>query len=169
MLKYEVGAKDAENTFIDYAIIGDPPKGMKIDERSGVVNWEPKEMGTYEVRIAARDRGIPRKTSEQLLKITVVEPKPPAPVKEEKKFDIATQAVVTAFLAGGKDPQVWINSRIEDKTHYLKIGDELALGSIKGKLVKIGANYAEFETEGKRWVVGDTDKNLADAFKRIED
>lgn len=167
VLKYEVGAKDPENTYVDYAILGDIPKGMKIDESKGVVSWEPREVGEYEILVAARDRGIPRKTSEQLLKISVVEA-PPVKVVEEKKFDIATQAVVTAFLAGGKQPEVWINSRIEGKTLFLKIGDELSLGNIKGKVIAIGANYAEIETDGNRWMINESDNNLAESFKRME-
>jgi preprotein translocase subunit YajC len=47
----------------------------------------------------------------------------------------------------------------------LQKGDTLKLGGIEGLVTDLGTNYIEFETEGRRWLVG-TDESIADAFKR---
>lgn len=164
-LSYEASAKDPENMGIEYALSGDVPEGMRIDKTSGKLSWNPKALGSYEVLILASDAGIPSKKSEQKLVINVVEPKPVAPPATPKNFDIASQSAVTAFLASGKTSEVWIYCKTDSKVHYLKIGDQLKLGSVSGKVVAIGATYAEFETDGKRWTVGQ-DETLADAFRR---
>ncbi|MFO0923935.1 MAG: cadherin repeat domain-containing protein [Pirellulales bacterium] len=169
VLRYEIGAKDPEGTPLQYSLSDDAPRGMKVDAKTGTIQWEPKEIGDYEVKIVARDGGFPTRQVEQTLKISVTEPPPPPVAKVEKKFDIATQASVTALLAGGNSPEVWINSKIEGKVLHLKVGDSLELGSVKGKVVAIGANFAEMETEGKRWIVSDSDKNIAEAYKRMDD
>jgi hypothetical protein len=36
-----------------------------------------------------------------------------------------------------------------------------------GKVVAVGANYAEFESDGRRWTVG-LDESLADAYRRSQ-
>jgi len=52
---------------------------------------------------------------------------------------------------------------------FLREGENLKLGDIQGKVISIGANFIELETEGKRWTVG-LDEPLADAYKRgLED
>jgi len=113
------------------------------------------------------DPGQVIKSSVQLISIKVQEP-PPA-VKKPKDFDVASQAFVSALIADGKGPQAWIRSKTENKTLYLRQGEQLKLGDIEGKVISIGTNFIEFETEGKRWTVGQ-DEPLSDAYKRgIED
>ncbi len=165
-LEFDPGAKDPDGHGFEFAFVGSAPEGMKIDKSTGKIVWRPKELGDYEVLVAVNDNGIPSRRAEQKLAIKVVEPPPPpAPVKEEPKFDVASQAFITGLLAGGKQPEVWVQSRTEGKTHFLKVGDNLKLGSVEGKVVAIGATYAELETEGKRWIVGQ-DESLADAYRR---
>jgi hypothetical protein len=73
------------------------------------------------------------------------------------------------LVSDGKGPQAWIRSKTEDKTLFLREGENLKLGDIQGKVISIGANFIELETEGKRWTVG-LDEPLADAYKRgLED
>ena len=165
-LEFDPGAKDPDGHGFVFSLVGQAPEGMRIDKSTGKIVWRPKELGDYEVLVAVSDNGIPSRKAEQKLAIKVVEPPPPpAPVKEEPKFDVASQAFVTGLLAGGKQPEVWVQSRTEGKTHFLKVGDNLKLGSVEGKVVSIGATYAELETEGKRWIVGQ-DESLADAYRR---
>ena len=78
---------------------------------------------------------------------------------------MASQAFISALLSDGKIPQAWIRSKTEGKTIYLRKGDELKLGDVKGKVIDVGRNFIELETEGKRWTVG-MDESLADAFSR---
>jgi hypothetical protein len=164
-MSYEVSAKDPESLKIEYDLQGEVPEGMKIDKASGRLTWNPKELGSVEVLVAASDAGIPTRTSLQKLKIDVVAPKPVATPAPEKNFDVASQSQVTAFLASGNQPEFWIHSKTDSKVYHLKIGDELKLGSVTGKVISIGVTYAELETEGRRWTVGQ-DETLAEAFKR---
>ena len=68
-------------------------------------------------------------------------------------------------MFGREGPEGMVVSRTEGKTLRLREGDELKLGDIVGKIVKIGATYMEVETDGKRWTIG-TEESVADAFKR---
>jgi len=163
-----LGAKDADpGQVIKYEFEGEPIKGMQLDPETGNLSWTAMELGDYKVAVRATDSGIPAKSSVQLISIKVQEP-PPA-VKKPKDFDVASQAFVSALIADGKGPQAWIRSKTENKTLYLRQGEQLKLGDIEGKVISIGTNFIEFETEGKRWTVGQ-DESLSDAYKRgIED
>jgi hypothetical protein len=163
-----LGAKDADpGQVIKYEFEGEPIKGMQLDPETGNLSWTAMELGDYKVAVRATDSGIPAKSSVQLISIKVQEP-PPA-VKKPKDFDVASQAFVSALIADGKGPQAWIRSKTENKTLYLRQGEQLKLGDIEGKVISIGTNFIEFETEGKRWTVGQ-DEPLSDAYKRgIED
>jgi len=163
-----LGAKDADpGQVIKYEFEGEPIKGMQLDPETGNLSWTAMELGDYKVAVRATDSGIPAKSSVQWISIKVQEP-PPA-VKKPKDFDVASQAFVSALIADGKGPQAWIRSKTENKTLYLRQGEQLKLGDIEGKVISIGTNFIEFETEGKRWTVGQ-DESLSDAYKRgIED
>ena len=163
-----LGAKDADpGQVIKYEFEGEPIKGMQLDPETGNLSWTAMELGDYKVAVRATDSGIPAKSSVLLISIKVQEP-PPA-VKKPKDFDVASQAFVSALIADGKGPQAWIRSKTENKTLYLRQGEQLKLGDIEGKVISIGTNFIEFETEGKRWTVGQ-DEPLSDAYKRgIED
>ncbi|MFM8173591.1 MAG: putative Ig domain-containing protein [Pirellulaceae bacterium] len=169
LLSYEPGASDPDGHELEYAWDGEVPQGMRLDKATGKVSWSPKELGEYQVAIAITDKGLPSQSSLQKLTIKVVEPPPPPPPeKEEPSFDIASQASISALLVGsdGK-PQVWIRSKLEGKTLFLSVGDPIKLGSVIGKVVAVGANYAEFESDGRRWTVG-LDESLADAYRRSQ-
>lgn len=168
-LEFDVKATEPDgDQSMEYSLVGDIPDGMKIDGKTGKLSWRPKELGSYEALVSVRDSGLPSRSSEQKIKIKVVEPPPTVVKKDPPKFDIASQAEITALLADSKQPQVWVKSKVEAKVHYLKIGDELKLGSVVGTVIAIGATYAEFETDGKRWTVGQGE-TLADAYKRTMD
>jgi hypothetical protein len=163
-VEYTVEAKDTNpNQAVNFAIEGEAPKGLTVDSKSGKVNWTGNEIGDYSFTIVATDSGIPVKSSKQLVTVKVKEPPPPE--KPIPKFDIASQATLTGLLAGQDGLEVWVFSKTESKTLKLREGDELKLGDIVGKVLKIGANYIEVETDGKRWTIG-TDESVADAFKR---
>jgi len=167
-LDFQAAANDPDaGQKVEYAIDGEAPKGLTIEKSTGKLIWLPKELGDYKVTLIAKDDGIPFRTSSQTVSIKVIDV-PPKPPEDKPKFDVASQSFVNAFLTGVKgQPEVWIRSKIEDKTLQLKIGDELKLGGVVGKCTAIGATYAEFETEGKRWIVG-MDESLADAYRRME-
>jgi hypothetical protein len=165
-LKMDVGIDAKENDpgqSISYAFEGDVPKGMQIDPSTGKLTWTSSELGDYEVSVRATDSGIPARSSVQMVSIKVSDP-PPA-TKKPIEFNVASQAFVSALVSDGKGPQAWVRSKTEGKTLYLRKGDSLKLGDVQGKVVDVGANFMEVETDGKRWTVG-LDESLADAFQR---
>jgi hypothetical protein len=164
---YNPSAKDEDkDQSIRYEIMNELPKGMQISKEGDKITWTPDAIGKVELKLLAYDNGIPQGWSTQTLTIDVVEPPPPVdPPKPPPKFDVASQAEVTGLTAGRDGKKVHIKSKLEGKVLELKIGDKLTLGSIEGTVVEIGANYADIETEGKRWTVG-MDESLLDAYRR---
>ncbi|MEQ1826335.1 MAG: hypothetical protein ABL921_10320 [Pirellula sp.] len=163
-LEHAIEAKDPDpNQYVSHRLLGEPQRGMTIDKETGKLTWTPREAGEVEFEVEVWDSGIPAKASVQLVSIKVKEPPKPAPTP--KNFDVASQAAVTAFIVGRKGPEAWVYSKTDDKKYYLHKGDPLKLGSVEGKVIEIGANYMELETEGKRWTVG-LDESLADAYSR---
>jgi hypothetical protein len=163
-LELSVDAKDPDpNQYVTYELFGDVPKGILIDKDSGKLSWSPSELGEFQVAVKATDSGIPAQSSLQSLTIKVKElpTPPPAP----KNFDVASQSVVTALISGANGPEAWVLSKTEDKKYYLRKGDQLKLGGVEGKVIEVGANYMELETDGKRWTVG-LDESLAEAYAR---
>ena len=86
---------------------------------------------------------------------------------EKPKFDAAEQSRVTAMVGGVKGPQVWVRSLTDGKSFQLSEGDDFEVGTIKAKVLSINLkeSFAEFETEGIRWVVG-MDSMLKEAFEK---
>lgn len=164
---YDPGAKDVDNgQRIEYEIIGEAPKSFRIG-KGAEINWMPEKTGSYVVTLKATDNGLPRQSSQQTLTINVVDPPPVVVTKEEPKMDVASQAEVSALVAGRDGPEAWVRSKLEGKTIYLKKGDKLTLGSVVGTVIAVGANYMELETDGQKWTVG-LDESLADAFRRLK-
>lgn len=162
-LEHVVEAKEMDtNQRLNFELIGEVPKGMRIEKDSGRLTWTSNDLGEYNVNVQVSDNGIPKKSSQQSLtvKVSPLPPVPPAPIQ----FDVASQAMVTALI-GGLHPEAWILSKTESKTYKLKKGDQLKLGGVNGMVKEVGANYVELETEGRRWLVG-LDESLADAYKR---
>jgi len=166
-LEHTVEAKDPDpNQKVFLELLsdnGDIPKGLVIDKDSGKMSFRSNEVGQYKVLVQATDNGIPKKTSVQSLTINVaaLPPVPPPAVQ----FDVASQAKITALLAGSGGPEAWISSKTENKTYKLKKGDQLKLGGVVGMIKEVGANYVELETEGRKWLFG-MDESLSDAYSR---
>jgi hypothetical protein len=159
---FDVKEDDPGQT-LSYAIEGEAPRGVQVDSATGKLTWTSTELGEFKVDVRATDSGIPARSSTQSLTIKVAEPPPPA--KSAPKFDVASQAFVSALVSDGKGPAAWVRSKTDGKTIYLRKGDELKLGDVVGKVVDLGSTFMELETDGKRWLVG-LDESLADAYKR---
>ncbi|MCR9294535.1 MAG: hypothetical protein NXI32_17595 [bacterium] len=159
--------EDKENHQVTYKLIStDVPEGL--DLRNGAIHWTPKEIGTYEIEVEAADNGWPSAVTTEKLVLNVKEPpKPPEPVQEPPKFDVASQAFVTGLTSGRDGRKLWIRSRTDGKFLTLGEGSEFELGEIKAKVlsINIGEDYALLESDGMRWTV-DMETSLAEAFKR---
>jgi hypothetical protein len=165
-IRVDVGVEAQEvdpGQTVTYAIEGDAPKGMQIDPNTGKLTWTSTELGEFKVAVRASDSGIPSRSSMQMISIRVAEPPPPA--KEPPKFDVASQAYLTALIADTRGPSAWVRSKTEGKTLQLRKGDELKLGNLVGIVLDVSPDFLELETEGKRWTVG-LDESIADAFKK---
>jgi hypothetical protein len=166
-----MGAKDDEQHLVAFELASDDselPEGLRLSD--GTLSWRPQETGTYQVKVRAKDNGWPSKSTETTLRLTVVEPPPPEqPAPEAPKFDVATQAFVSALLSGRGGPEAWIRSRTEGKTHQLNEGAEFEIGSVKARVVAINLaeDFVELETNGTRWTIG-MDTSLADAFAKSQ-
>lgn len=163
-MDYGIEAQEVDpGQTVTYAIEGDAPKGMQIDPNTGKLSWTSTELGEFNVAVRATDSGIPSRSSVQMVAIRVAEP--PPPTKEPPKFDVASQASITALIADTRGPAAWVRSKTEGKTFQLRKGDDLKLGDVAGKVIDIRPDFLELETEGKRWTVG-LDESIADAYKK---
>ena len=164
----QLESKDSEGHRVNFEVVSDElPEGLRV--RDGVLSWRPSENGVHELLVRATDDGWPQRSTEQRIKLAVVDP-PPVEVKvETPTFDVASQAFVSAILSGKSGPEAWIRSRTDGNTLYLSKGADFELGSIKAKVVDINLNedFVEFETDGARWTIG-MDDSLADAYKKSQ-
>ncbi len=163
-IDYTIEATDAgANQYLLFDTVGDVPEGLKMDRDLGKISWSPTKPGDYKVVVKVTDTGIPAKSALQTLTLSVKEMPPPAP--PANRFDVASQATVTALIVGRSGPEAWVLSKTDDKKYYLRKGDQLKLGGVQGQVIDVGANFVELETDGRRWLVG-LDESLADAYKR---
>ena len=160
---------DPEAHYVRFELVSkELPPGLKFSDRSGEISWKPEANGDYEVLVRAIDDGLPAKSAEYKLALKVVDPpSPPPPKVEPPKFDPATLSRVTALVGGRDGPQVWVRSPSGEKSLQLSEGEDFEIGSIKAKVVSINLkeSFAEFETDGIRWLVG-MDSTLKEAFEK---
>lgn len=161
--------KDPESHLVKFEMVSkELPPGLNFSDRSGEISWKPEANGDYEVVVRATDDGLPAKSADYKLAFKVVDPPPPpAPTVEPPKFDAASQSRVTALVGGRDGPEVWVRSLTEGKSFQLSEGEDFEVGSIKAKVVSINLkeSFAEFETDGMRWLVG-MDSTLKEAFEK---
>ena len=160
--------KDPEAHLVKFELVSDKlPPGLKFSDGSGELSWKPEENGEYEVVVRATDDGLPAKSNEFKLALKVVDPPaPPEPKVEPPKFDPASQSRVTALVGGRDGPQVWVRS-LTGESFQLSEGEDFEVGTIKAKVVSINLkeSFAEFETDGIRWLAG-MESNLKEAFEK---
>ena len=152
---------------VQFDVLSEKPEGLNFDPKTGRLDWRPKSNGEHELLVRVFDDGIPSKSIEQKIKLTVVDPKVPPPPPQ--KFDLASQTEVSALLSGRGGTMAMIRSKMDGKMFEVREGDNIEIGSIKAKVVSLNSqkNILELETNGKRWTVG-MDVSLADAYKKIQ-
>jgi Putative Ig domain len=159
---------DPDKDEVSFELVSkDLPEGLKFSNRSGELSGSVSENGSYEVLVRVTDNGLPAKSSEHKMALKVVDPPPPPVEVEKPKFDAAEQSRVTAMVGGAKGPQVWVRSLTDGKSFQLSEGDDFEVGTIKAKVLSINLkeSFAEFETEGIRWIVG-MDSMLKEAYEK---
>lgn len=164
----DLKASDPENRHkIKYALLSDKPSGLSFDD-SGKISWKPTENGKYELLVEAIDDGLPAAKTQQKVVLKVVDPPKVEPPKVEPQFDVATQSYVSAVLGGRDRDELWIRSKTDNKYFVAVKGDEISVGTVKGKIVDVNVEeqFAELETEGRRWILSMDDASLQAAFKR---
>jgi hypothetical protein len=147
---FSIKGEDPERTPVTYALEKATMDGARIDPKSGEFSWRPQAKGTYEVEVSATDGGLPAKTSTQTIKFAVVDPPPPPtpgpPPTPAPVFDTAKFAYLTAVLGVDDQSEAWIHVRTSGQTLKVHPGDKFDVGSIQGKVVRIGAQDVVFET-----------------------
>lgn len=160
--------KDSEGHRIQYEFVSDPPDFVRLDPRSGTLRVNAKDKQEFEIAVRATDDGYPRRSTEQTIKVRVVDP-PPAPAEPPPKlaFDDATQTVLTALVQGRDEWTAWMHVRTRDKTLRLKVGDGFEIGSLKGSVIEVTPRFVTLEIDGRRFELKPAG-NLSEAAKRAE-
>ena len=161
--------KDPENHKIRYELIDAPEDLVSLDERSGTLRVNSDEKRKIEVSVRATDEGYPRRSIEQKLLVSIVDPPPPpAPPLPKPKFDDASRTFLAGLVNGGNEWEAWMDVRTRGKTLKLRLNDEFEIGTVKGKVTNITAKYVELEIEGQKLELKYKDA-LADAVKRLQE
>lgn len=132
------------------------PLGKIGEPQTAQFSWTPPEAGEYSFTVKALDDGVPVRSDKKTFKIVVKDPqKPVAEKKPEKKpvFDVAKYTFLTSILEIDGQPGIWFIERTTGKRIELSEGDKFEIGTMKGTIVKIGANEVEIEVGGKRLVL----------------
>ncbi len=155
---------------VSYKLLSEKPSGLRFSEDSGSVSWTPTANGTYELLVEAVDNGFPPKTAQKKLTLRVIDPPTAPPPVETPKFDASSQSFVTAIVSGRNGAQVWIRSKTDNNTYKVTKGDEISIGSIKGKIVDVNVDeqFAEVESDGKRWILS-MDESVLNQFKKAKE
>lgn len=142
---------------VTYKLADGAPSGASINERTGEFSWTPRAKGDFDAKIVAIDNGLPSKTSEVSVRISVTDPPPPPtpepPMKRKLEFDDAKYTFVTGLLSVAGEMEVWLSIRTSGKVLKLRVGDLLNIGSIEGKVVAIDEEKIVVETAEQKFVV----------------
>ncbi|MCA9207211.1 MAG: cadherin repeat domain-containing protein [Planctomycetales bacterium] len=157
-LSMEVSAKDEDQRqSLRYSLVGEVPEGMRIDARSGRVEFPARALGEYRATVQVADNGWPNKTDETTFTVAVVEPPPPAEPRPEPppkpQFNMAQFSVLTAITEKSGRKLAWINIRPEGRTLRVGEGEKISIGDVTGIIREIAAEQVYIETEDDMLVV----------------
>lgn len=157
-LSLEVSAKDEDQRqALRYSLVGDVPEGMRIDARSGRVEFAARELGEYRATVQVADNGWPTKTDETTFTVAVVEPPPPAEPRPEPppkpQFNMAQFSVFTGFSEKNGRKLAWINIRPEGRMIRVGEGEKISIGDVTGIIREVTTKQVYIETEDDMLVV----------------
>ncbi len=145
-MSFTLDVADPEQGQLSYRVEANGLEGLRIDPRTGKVEWTPSEIGDFQIEVIVTDDGMPAKTASQTIELAVTDP-PPPPVREEtppqRTFDEAKYTFVTGIVEVNGRRQVWLTVRTEGKWLRLFEGDTFQVGSLDGKIVRIHPRHVE--------------------------
>ncbi len=161
--------KDPEGHTVRFEFAQPPPESVRLDPASGTLHVKSDEKREFDLVVRAIDNGYPSRSTEQKLRVKVVDaPPPPTPPPAKLAFDDATQTVLTALVHGRDEWTAWMHVRTRDKTLHLQVGDSFEIGSLKGKVVDVTPRFVMLEIDGRRFTLKPAG-NLSEAAKRAEE
>jgi hypothetical protein len=140
----------------------------QFDAQTGRLTWTPKQPGEYYVTLAVHDDGVPSRTSEEQVKITVTDPpqQVAVPVAENKPpYDQVQFTYLNGITEVNGEPMVWMIDRRSNKHYWLREGEKFQIGAFNGQVKQIGNLEVEFEWYNRRAVAA-LGENLAEDKER---
>ena len=129
---------------------------LELDEEGdkGKLNIPAQRAGKYKFLLRVVDDGLPEKSTEEEIEITVRDPrkpKPPAPKPPPKPpVEMAIETRITGNLKNADGSwSVLIKSRMDGKSYRLSNGESFDLDNRQWKVVDITSNDASFIVEGQ--------------------
>jgi hypothetical protein len=144
------------------------PEGASVDAGTGALSWTPGKAGDYELKVIGTDDGLPARTVEQFVSVTVSDPPKEEPKAAPVEFDEAKQAILTALIRSNDQWVAWISIRTKGKVLKVTAGDKVEVGPWKGQVVDVTQRLLEIEVDGKRWTLT-PGQSLADGKKNSEE
>ena len=136
---------------VTYKLLDATLPGATINAKTGELQWTPKEKGEFQAKVVVTDNGLPARSDEQLVKITVNDPPPPPPPpppspKKKLDFDGAKFTVLSGITSRNGQLEAWFTVRTTGELLKLKVGQKIQVGSIEGKIAKIEDESVEIAT-----------------------
>lgn len=160
-IKLLVSANDPEKHDLTIELIDSTVEGAVFDtssKTSGYIKCPKLDPGTYTFLVRVTDNGLPAKSDEQEIKLTVtkyVKPKPPKVVEREDPpppppFKHAGQTAVK-FVATPVDgiQRVYIRDMLTDRRYDLAEGESFELDDKEWTVISISPKAVEIEVDGK--------------------
>ena len=132
-----------------WSLEGEPPAGVRIDPKTGVLTWTPSENGKYQVTVRVADDGVPMRAATATIAINVVDPSPTSSVVAKPNYERAKFAFLISTIQVGNVWQLWIHERTADQIHKIPVGGSIELGPFRAKVAEISASGAKLVWEGR--------------------
>ncbi len=135
--------------------------GARFDPQTGRLSWTPRRPGEYTVTLIVKDDGVPVRSVQKEVKITVTDPPapvfvapppPPPPAEKKPPYDQVRFTYVNGITEVDGRRQVWMIDRRTGKSYWLYEGDSFQVGDFRAEVKHIGELDVEFEWYGRRAV-----------------
>jgi len=117
------------------------PEKAKIDKSSGEFTWTPGDdtkPGDVHVTVEVVDGSAKKLTATEKIKITVSK-------------DEAAATYFAAYFEGAQRRLAHLYDRESKKTTVIKVGSEISVADVKGRVLEVGEDGIILERDGKKW------------------